>query len=227
MTELHWTEIDQVITIWTDAPPPLRAGLLFRTGLADETLITAGQCHLIEHLALSAVSDAGQRHNGYIAGIVTGFLTVGQAQEVSSFIASICEALGSLPGNRLEGEKQILAAENAARQYDFRLNLLTRRYGVTGHGLVGALPLGLRMATIEQLQNYSTQRFTKENAVLWLSGPPPTDLLLSLPHGMKQPIPPLVPIRPTFPSWFVDDNCGGIASGSTVPRVAASTVFFV
>jgi zinc protease len=130
-----------------------------------------------------------------------------------------------LPSNRLEGEKQILAAENATRPFDFRSNLLRWRYGVTVYGLIGMPQLGLRAATIEQLQDYSTQRFTKENAVLWLSGPPPTDLRLNLPHGVKLPLPPLVPIRQTFPSWFVDDACGGVATGSTVPRVPASTVF--
>ena len=225
MTEIHWTEIDHVITVWTDAPPPLRAGLLFRTGRVDETLALAGLNHLVEHLALSAVNDPAQRHDGFVGGVMTGFVTIGQAQEVSSFLASVCEALTSLPGNRLEGEKQILEAENAARPYDFRSNLLVWRYGATGYGMVGMPRLGFRTATIEDLSNYSTQRFTKENAVLWLSGPPPTDIHLSLPHGMKRPLPPLAPIQPTFPCWFVDNACGGIAAGATVPRVSASSVF--
>ena len=150
---------------------------------------------------------------------------MGQAQKVSSFLASICEALSSLPGDRLESEKQILVAEYAARPYDFYSNVVTRRYGATGYGLMGMPQLELRRATIEQLQDYSAQRFTAENAVLWLSGPPPADLRLSLPHGMKQPFPALTPIQPTFPSWYVDDACGGVAAGATVPRVSASTVF--
>ncbi len=225
MTELHWTEVDQVTTIWTDAPSPLRAGLLFRTGSGDETLAMAGWTHLIEHLALSTVSGTAHRHNGFVGGVVTGFFTIGQPQEVSSFLASICEALTSLPSNRLEGEKQILAAENATRPYDFRSNLMIWRYGATGYGLIGMPQCGLKRATIGRLHNYSAQRFTKENAVLWLSGPPPTNLRLGLPHGMKQPLPPLAPIQQTFPSWFVDDACGGVAAGATVPRVSAATVF--
>jgi zinc protease len=225
MTELNWTEVDHVTTVWTDAPPPLRAGLLFRTGRADETLAMAGLNHLVEHLALSAVNDPVQRNDGFVGGVMTGFVTIGQAQEVSSFLASVCEALTSLPGNRIEGEKKILEAENAARPYDFRSNLLIWRYGATGYGMLGMPQLGLRRATIEELNNFSAQRFTKENAVLWLSGPPPTDLRLNLLHGIKQPIPTLVPIQPTFPCWFVDDACGGVAAGATVPRVSASSVF--
>jgi zinc protease len=225
MTKLHWTEVDDVIAIWADAPPPLKAGLLFRTGAADENLTISGQTHLLEHLALSAVGGVARQHSGFVGGAATGFYTMGQVQEVSSFLACLCDALTSLPGDRLEDEKQILAAENAARPYDVCSNLLMWRYGATGYGRIGMPQIGLRSATIEQLHQYSAQRFTKENAVLWLSGPPPADLRLRLPHGVKQPLPPLAPIQQRFPSWFVDDACGGIAVGAMVPRVSASSLF--
>ena len=84
---------------------------------------------------------------------------------------------------------------------------------------------GLRKITLEQLQDYATQRFTRQNAVLWLSGPVPDDLRLPLPDGIKHPIPPLAQIQETFPSWFLDDRCGGVAAGVTVPRVYAATFF--
>ncbi len=227
MTEIHWTEVENVTTVWTDAPPPLRAGLLFRTGQADETLTTSGQTHLIEHLAFSAVSDPAHRHNGFTGGILTGFFTIGTAQEVYGFLASICESLSSLPANHLEDQKKILEAESAAQNYNFTSNLLMWRYGASGYGLMGLRQPGLRRVTIDQLQKYSARRFTKENAVLWLSGPPPNDLRLNLPHGMKRPLPPLAPIQPDYPCWLVDNACGGVAAGATVPRVSAATVFCV
>jgi hypothetical protein len=37
--EVHWTEVGGVTTVWVDSPAPLKAGLLFRTGRADETLV--------------------------------------------------------------------------------------------------------------------------------------------------------------------------------------------
>ena len=225
MTELNWTELDSVTTIWVEAPGPLRAGLLFRTGRADETLTTAGQTHLIEHLTLSSIHDPSQQHNGFVGEIITGFLVMGQPQEVSDFLAKVCDTIQSLPGDRLESEKQVLAAESATRRYDFRSNLLVWRYGAGGYGLTGMPEFGLQVITLQQLRDYSVQRFTKENAILWLSGPPPVGLHLRLPHGIKQPPPPLAPIQWTFPSWFVDDVCGGIAAGATVPRVSASTIF--
>ncbi len=225
MEQLHWTEVDQVVTIWTDAPPPLRAGLLFRTGRADETLATAGQTHLIEHLALSSMGDISQNQNGFVGRAATGFFKMGQTEEVAAFLSGVTEALTSLTCDRLESEKQILRAENAARKYDFHANLLTWRYGAVGYGLLGMQELGIRRATLEQLHEYAAQRFTKGNAVLWMSEPPPSDLKLNLPHGKRHPLPPLTPIQDTFPCWFMDNACGGIALGATVPRVSASSVF--
>jgi hypothetical protein len=85
--------------------------------------------------------------------------------------------------------------------------------------------LGIRGATIEELKEYAAQRFTQENAVLWLSGPPPGDLSLKLPHGSKLSLPTLTPCVPAFPTWYLDNQFGGAAVGATVPRVSAATIF--
>ena len=104
MDDLHWTKVDGVTTIWTDAPPPLRAGLLFRTGIADETLAQAGYTHLIEHLALSTQGENSQDHhqNGFVTGAATGFFKMGQPDDVAGFFAEICNTLTSLPDGRLD-----------------------------------------------------------------------------------------------------------------------------
>ena len=225
MSELHWTEVDHVPVVWADAGAPLRAGLLFRAGYADETLATFGRTHLIEHLAFSAMNDEFHRHNGTVDATTTGFFTAGLAGDVSDFLAKVCDALSSLPAERLEDEKRVLAAENAGRSRDVYSQLLMWRYGAAGHGLAAMPELGLRTATLELLQEHVAERFTSGNAVLWLSGPPPDGLRLRLPKGPKLPLPALAPIQHTFPGWFVDDACGGVAAGATVPRVCASTIF--
>jgi predicted Zn-dependent peptidase len=225
MAEFHWAEVDGVATVWAETAGPLRAGLLFRTGRADETLITAGHTHLIEHMTLSAMNANAQTSNGFVGGINTGFITIGSPEDVSTFLMGVCRALQSLPADRLEAEKQILMAESAARHYDFRTNLLTSLFGAAGYGLLGMAELGFRGATLEQLQQRREKWFTRDNAILWLSGPIPAGLRLDLPAGTKQPLPPLTPIQSTFPVWFVDEMCGGIAAGATVPRVAASSLF--
>lgn len=225
MTKINGTKVDGVVTIWADIPGPLRAGLFFRTGRVDETLATAGYTHLIEHLTLSTIEVQSQEINGFVTGNITGFLTAGNPAEVRNFLEQVCKVIQSLPEERLEKEKQVLTAESASRRYDLQSSLLTWRYGAAGYGLMTFPELGLSGATLKQVQEFGEQKFTKENAVLWLSGPPPATLHLPLPLGVKQPIPPLSPIQWTFPAWFVDDFCPGIAASAVVPRVSASTVF--
>jgi zinc protease len=225
MVELHWTEVDGVTTVWAETRRPLMAGLLFRAGRADETLATAGQTHLLEHMALSTLLNAPERQNGTVAGAFTLFSMMGSPDEISAFILGVCRALGSLPGDRLEAEKRVLAAEAAARPYNVCGNLLIWRYGAAGYGLTGLPEFGLRGARLAQLHALAAQRFTSDNAVLWLSGPPPAGLRLELPHGVKQPAPRSAPILTALPSWFVDDGSGGVAAAAIVPRVSAATVF--
>ncbi len=225
MAELHWTMVDGVTTVWSEGPEPLRAGLLFRTGQADETLVTSGQTHLIEHLVLSGISSFPGPSNGYTSGAVTGFFTMGSSEEISTFFRIVCKNLRSLPGDRLDSEKKILAAEAATRSQDIQKSLLLVRYGVRGYGLTGMSEFGIKNAEISQLNEWSEQRFTGRNAVLWLAGPLPTDLRLELPSGEKQPLPLLEPIPRSYPSWYVNDECGGIAAGAIAPRRAASPIF--
>ena len=222
---VHWTDVDGVTVAWTEGSPPITAALLFRTGTADEHLFTSGTTHLVEHLALSTIPDALDRRNGFVGSVVTGFVAKGSPTEVSDFVLRVCRALMALPGDRLEAEKQVLTAEAARRRHDLTASLLAWRYGAVSWGLAGVPPVGYRVATIDQLQSLATQRFTRQNAVLWLSGPPPADLRFDLPEGSKLAVPALGCLLPDLPAWMVDDTCGGVAVGATAPRVRASTVF--
>lgn len=225
MIDFHRTNIDGVTTIWVETTAPLAAGLLFRTGRSDETIPTTGWTHLIEHMAIWATGDHSRHSNGYVTDAFTGFFTTGHPEDVSAFLQGISQALAALPGERLEAEKQILAAEDHSRSIDLRGILLRSRYGATGHGLTGFREMGLRNARLEQLQEFIAQRFTRENAILWLNGPIPKALRLDLPSGEKLPTQPLKPIQTEFPIFFQDDIVGGAAIGATVPRVAAAPIF--
>ena len=174
-------------------------------------------------MVLSEINN--QFSNGLIDNLVTSFYTMGRPDDVSAFLLRACEVLQSLPADRLEAEKKILSTEAASRSYDVVGNLMLQRFGAAGHGLRGTPEFGTRGATLEQLDEWRLQRFTRGNAVLWLSGPLPPDLCLDLPPGEKLPLPPLTPKRTAFPSWFVDNMCNGIAAGAIVPRVAAASIF--
>lgn len=225
MVDFHWTDIDGVTTIWAETNAPRAAGLLFRTGRIDETVTTTGYTHLIEHMAIAASGEHARHSNGAVTDAFTGFYTTGHTEDVTAFLRGICQALANLPGDRLDSEKQILAAESRSRSYDLRGVLLRWRYGAVGYGLVGFPDLGFKGASLEQLQSFAAQRFTRENAILWLNGPIPEGLHLELPSGAKRPLPDLECILPELPSFYPDDYCGGIAIGATVPRVSAASIF--
>lgn len=224
MIDMHRTEVDGVETIWTDAPGPFVAGLMFRTGRADETLVTSGYTHLIEHLALSP-EQHNRFTNGTVDNLSTMFATSGTPSDVSSFLNRICNTINNLPADRFEAEINILAAEQASRSFDPVGHMMTIRFGSRGHGLRGFHELGLRNTTFARLDEWRAKRFTRENAVLFLTGPLPPDLHLLLPCGEKQTLPSLTSSQPQFPCWYVHDGFGGIAVGSLVPRSKAAPVF--
>lgn len=225
MSDLHWTEVDGVTTIWTETPGPLHAELLFRSGRVDETLTTSGHTHLIEHLALEALGDNSQQHNGFVGPTVCGFLTTGTPDDVSAFLLGISRSLCALPADRLTAEKAVLEAEDATQSSGGPGSLLTCRYGARGHGLVGLPQVGVRSATIQQLRSLADRNLTRQNAVLWLSGPPPGGLRLELHDGHKIAVPQLAPLPLGLPGWIVDDTTGGMAVGAVAPRNAAAAIF--
>ena len=108
---IRHTEVDGVPTLIAPARGPMRAGLVFRVGMADETLISSGITHVVEHLALGGLSLHDYHANGTTGMVDTQFYVKGSADEVSTFLTSACDALTSLPTARLEAEKTIVRTE--------------------------------------------------------------------------------------------------------------------
>jgi zinc protease len=201
--DLHVTEVDGVPTIWSSVPGPLRAALLFRVGQADETLVTAGTTHLVEHLALFGLGRPGDHSNGQVDQTTTMFHCLGDEASAVEFFGSVTRQLGELPVGRLEDERNILRAEAAARKPSLESLLLTWRYGAAGYGLANQPQLGIEQVAAARLEEWSGRFMTRGNAVLWLSGPPPAGLRLALPDGEAMPAPdPRPSILPAFPAWF-------------------------
>ena len=109
------TSIDGVETFWAPCEGPLRCVLSFRNGMADETYLTAGISHVVEHLALFGLEDASRHNNGYVDATTTVFHTQGSADEVATFLTRLTAQLSHLPLQRLEQERSVLAAEAAMR----------------------------------------------------------------------------------------------------------------
>ena len=79
---IHQAEVDGVPTLFAPDDGPVRAGLVFRVGQADETLPTAGMTHLLEHLVLHRIGMTSHRANGSTEAFTTTFLMQGSPSGV-------------------------------------------------------------------------------------------------------------------------------------------------
>jgi zinc protease len=203
MDSLHHTEVDGVRTVWSAIPGPLRAGLVVRLGAADETFLTAGISHLLEHLALFGLGRPGDHSNGYVDQTRMVFLAEGDEDEIQHFLDSLTRQLAEPPLHRLEDERGVLKAERARQRPALQDSQDLWRYGTRSYGLMGTEQFGVDLVSPNQLQEWSARFANRSNSVLWLSGPPPAGLSLHLPAGTAQPPPdPRTGILSQFPAWF-------------------------
>jgi predicted Zn-dependent peptidase len=220
--ELHQTEIDGVPAVWAESDGPFGASLSFRVGRADETLARSGLAHLVEHLALYAFGEDPD-HNGFVDGIRTVFHRTGDPEEIVDFFGELCPRLHALPLDRIETEKRILRSEAAGRNWTIHDRLADRRYGAASYGLGSYVELGLPALTGDDVSAWARRYASRGNAVLALTGPPPSGLKLELPHGSRVPAPAPTIAAPSTPAWFVE-NLGGVALGMVVRRTHAASL---
>lgn len=199
---VRWTDIDGVRTVWGAAPGPLAASLVFRVGTADETLTTHGTTHMVEHLALYPLGQQPHYQNGSVRTTVTSFDTSGEPAEVAAFLRGVCENLSALELGRLPDELRVLETEEERRGWGSVSALLAWRFGPNGPGLWAYDQHARRTMDGEHLQLWADSVFTRGNAVLVLTGPPPEDLALPLRDGARRATPQLVDVLPSFPAWF-------------------------
>lgn len=207
-TSIQAAEIDGVRVLWAPAPPPLRASLVFRVGMADETLPIAGTTHLIEHLALFGLGRRCYGYNGFTAPGRTSFVVAGDEAEVVEYLADVTTALSDLPLDRLEAEARVLRTEADGRGRNWAAAMLAYRYGARGFGLAGHREYGLEHLEAADVEAWASRYFNAGNAVLWLSGPPPANLRLHLPQGDHHEIPTPRPIPFAAPAWLHERTQG-------------------
>jgi hypothetical protein len=220
------TEVDGVPAVWVDGDRgPLRLGLAFRVGRADETLVRGGITHLIEHLALHRVGVADYHYNGATGLTVTTFVTSGNTDEVCRFVETVCGGLRDLPVDRVEVERSILRTEAAGRQRGAAERLALWRYGPASYGL-GAYPeFGLDDHSVDDLRAWVDRWFTRGNAVVWCIGaPPPDGLRIDLPDGPRMPPPVATSALPRLPAYFSAD-VNGVAFDAVLPRSSAANMY--
>jgi predicted Zn-dependent peptidase len=222
---LSWTKVDGIPTLFAPREGPVTGGLVFRVGRADETLATSGITHLIEHLALYRNNLSGAHHNGQTEQVWTAFHATGTADEVVAHLNSVCASLRDLPLARLEVEKKILRTEAAGRQGGPFMAMNMLRYGAQGYGLSGYDELGVWRLGADEVEEWARTRFTRDNAVLFLTtGDVPQGLDLRLPRGERIAPPQPFDALGGTPAFFVGHE-GGVVLDAVVDRSSAATVF--
>ncbi len=216
---IHTTEVDGIPALYAPGPGPARAGLVFRVGVADETLGRAGITHLVEHLALHRQGLADYHFNGATKAAFTHFHVEGAEHEITAYLNGVCASLVDLPMERLETEKEILRTEEAGRSTG---QLPLWRYGAQGYGLVSYPEWGVPQMRPDDVRQWAEYWFTRDNAVLWVSGERfPAGLELKLPGGGRRPMPQVTSALPGGPAYFADGTGGVLLDAVVADRAAA------
>ncbi|MGW4628616.1 M16 family metallopeptidase [Streptomyces rubiginosohelvolus] len=221
------TEVDRIPTLLapTSGGGPVTAGLYFRVGAADETLATAGLTHLVEHLALHRHGVSDLHYNGSTAATHTHFVVSGTAEEVVAYLNGVCASLRDLPVERLATEREILRTEQAGRSRGPNHQLPLWRYGARGYGLVSYPEYGTLHLTADAVRDWAATWFTRDNAVLWITGDTvPEGLDLTLPTGRRQPLPAPTSALPVTPAYLTGGS-GGVVLDGIVRRSTAAALF--
>lgn len=216
-------EVDGVRAIAAKRSGPPAAGLVFRVGRADETLVTAGITHMTEHLALHRFGLADHEIGGSTGPDHTDFRMQGPAEDVAGFLAGVCLSLPNLPMNRLETEKSILRTEESGKQNP--TGLYRRRYGLQGYGLLDCRELGVPRLRAEDVAHWARTWFTRENAILWVAGETvPSGLRLPLPSGAYRPVPERPAVLAATPAYF-PAGTGQVIFSSVVRHSPAARIY--
>lgn len=208
---MHQLDIDGLTVLWVDAPGPFTASLLLAVGRRDETVLSGGITHLVEHLALSPMGRRPFETNGQVELAITSFTATGRRDDVLDHVRRVAENLAALPVDRLAVEVGVLRSEGGSVVPPHVCSVLGHRFGAQGPGLAGFSEPALETLDAAQVQAWARRYAVRENAVLWLSGPPPAGFDLALPHGTRHVRGPVERVAAPYPAV---SDCG--EAGATV-----------
>ena len=214
---LHHDIVDGLSTYWVEGGGPFRAVLVFRIGMADETLPNRGICHLVEHLAIEPQPRL-YAHNGWCSIDSTGFWAEGDRDEVLGYLEGVVRRLHPLPRDRMVAERQILATEGSQRGGSIVTALLSCRWGARTYGTASYDEYGLFRLGEDEAQAWADRYFVADNAVLFITGEPPEGFSLELPRGERHTLPAAESISGLQLPTGISLGQGGVGVGMEVDR---------
>jgi predicted Zn-dependent peptidase len=212
LDRFEFAEVDGVPVVWAPGPAPLSASLVFRVGRADEPFVDGGITHLVEHLVMRGVGRMPIQVNAEVGASFTSFDATGSPGHVVEFLTRVCrelDRLDSVIDSAIDVERQVLAAETERGGGSPAVEAASLRYGCRGVGKAAYREVGVQRVTTQAVLAWKDRWFSRDNAVLALTGPVPDGLRLALPSGRRGEVPPLTPRTLRLPAW--DGDCGGTA----------------
>ena len=191
--------------------------LTFRVGRADEPVPLGGMTHLFEHLVMNSVSDALDHSNGMTGPFQVSFTLRGTPEAASRFLRDICHAIETPKYARIHEEANVLRTEAAGRQgVGISQRMIWFRTGYQGIGTLSLPEFFLRSLDEDTLREWVAKYFVAGNAVIWIAGELPDDLLVSLPPGDRQALSE-TPRIPGFQTpTLVQDGIPGVGASFVV-----------
>lgn len=218
------TSTNGIRTLWEEAEGPYTGALVFGVGRRNESFLTLGVTHLVEHLVMSSLSRTTLETNAWVDAQSTVFIASGDPGEVSVFLAEVCNALTSVPLERLELEARILDVEGEHSSHP--LSWVSHlHFGNTGLGLQGAEGRSNTHLTAHSVTSHARVWFTQGNAVLVCSGKPPHNPDIRLPENTAG-LPSSHSVRNGFKLPAMVGGRPYVCLGAIAPRDVISGVFF-
>jgi zinc protease len=195
--------VDGVPAYVGDLPEPVTAGIVFRVGSADESLLEHGLTALVAELA--AVDVEGM--NWIVYETSTIFFTSGTLSDVKNALTSVCAALRALSEDDLIDLADTILNEPKTKPLQPPVTILGVRFGAQSYGLGGFPRLGLLRTTGPNVNDWVSRRYSRANAVVFSTaslGQP----RLGLPSGARVPPPLPTPTNILLPAWCPQDWIG-------------------
>lgn len=228
LPSIRRVEISGVPVFWAPVPGQSRVSLTFGVGRAHEPLARSGACHLVHHLALSALQPPDCLPGGLVDATSTTFSAQGTPAQTADFLRRITATLADLPIERVPAERDVLRAQPVWRRNEAETYVVASRFGLSGFGVLAYDEIGLNCLDEEYVRRWCRTHFCAGNAAIWMTGPPPAGLSLSLPHG-----PPTGwPAQPSYPfdtpATYHAAAKGGVAfSGLVEARPAVPSLVWI
>jgi hypothetical protein len=182
---LNSTTVNGIPTLWTDGPPPYTAALVVRAGAQDETVRSSGVGHLVEHLVMSGQPRTTLDVNAWVDDVLTVFHATGDRDDVTAWLARVCDAIHDLPLDRITVEAKVLDAEDGDPVHPAVAWSAGARFGAGGAGLLGCQGPPHRSLAREHVVDFTRRHYTAANAVIVATGEPPQHPGIRLPEGPR------------------------------------------